>query len=359
MTTGSGTGVQDVCPRDDREEGFEPLKRVRRRLAVAARNASQLPVLAIPPRRVPPRGITFGWELGQRGHAATVSAADENIGDRASAGSCETRPNLIVVSIAERLVDWLPLLWFGFVVLLVFGLWTSGLVPGLLRRIRKFGGFGIEFEFSEDSAKQTRDSIESSLDGVRKTIRRELEADVRARALQSGLKSVLEESRLGTSDNYRATIHIPDPLYDNWLYQLLDYHPKGAGHGRAFSNRAGIIGLAWRLHQDQEWSQSSGISLDELIRQWGMTHREAAERRATDGFKEMLAVPLTDSTQSRPVGLLYLDSKEQGFLGRHEADRLALAEELRVIYNSRLSESLSELVESAMRRSPQLSLEAQ
>jgi len=225
--------------------------------------------------------------------------------------------------------------------------------------MRKFGGFGLEFEFSEDSAKQTRDSIESSLETVRKTIRRELEADVRARALQSGLKSVLERSRLRTADNYRATIHIPDPLYDNWLYQLLDYHPKGAGHGRAFSNRVGIIGLAWRLHQDEEWSQSSGISLDDLIRQWGMTHREAAGRRATDGFKEMVAVPLTDPTDSRPVGLLYLDSKEEGCLGLQRADRLALAEELRGICNEKLSKSLSELVESAMRRSPQLSLEAQ
>lgn len=266
---------------------------------------------------------------------------------------------MVVVAIAERLVDLLPLLWFAFVVVLAVGLWTSGLVPGLLRRIRKFGGFGLEFEFSEDSAKQTRDSIESSLESVRKTIRRELEADVRARALQSGLKSILEASRLGTRDNYRATIHIPDPLYDNWLYQLLDYHPKGAGHGRAFSNRAGIIGLAWRLHQDQEWSQSSGISLDELIRQWGMTHREAADRRASDGFKEMLAVPLTDPSGSRPVGLIYLDSQVQGSLGVERLDRLALAEELRAIYDAKMSKSLSELVESAMRRSPQLSLEAQ
>lgn len=262
------------------------------------------------------------------------------------------------MSIAERLVDWLPLLWFVFVVLLVVCLWATGLVPGLLRRMRKFGGFGLEFEFSVDSAKQTRDSIESSLESVRETIRRELEADVRARALQSGLQSVLEESRLGRSVMYRATIHIPDPLYDNWLYQLLDYHPKGAGHGRAFSNRAGIIGLAWRLRQDQEWSQPDGISIDDLIRQWAMTHREAAERRATDGFKEMLAVPLTDPSQSWPVGLLYLDSKTVGALGPDKAGRLALAKELQAIYLRKLSKSLSELVESAMLRSPQLSLEA-
>ena len=263
------------------------------------------------------------------------------------------------MSIAERLADWLPLLWFGFVVLIVITLWGSGLLQSLLQRTRKFGGFGVEFEFSEGSAKQTRDSVESTLDGVRKTIQRELRADVRARSLQAGLKAVLEGSRLGSGDEYRATVHIPDPLYDNWLYQLLDYHPKGAGNGRTFSTRTGIVGLAWRQNKVEEWSQSSGISLDDLIKQWGMTHREAAQRRASDGTKVMLSIPLMDPSRSRPVGVLYLDSKEQECFGQDRTARLALADELRAIYQGKLSQPLSELVESAMRRSPQLSLEAQ
>ena len=48
---------------------------------------------------------------------------------------------------------------------------------------------------------------------------------------------------------YRATVHIPDVLFSDTLYQLLDYWPKGKGGGRRFSARFGILGLAWRLEE--------------------------------------------------------------------------------------------------------------
>lgn len=261
------------------------------------------------------------------------------------------------MSLADRLAEWLPILWFLFVGLLVLAFWNTGLIPGLIQRTRRFGGFGVEFEFNEPTARQTRDTIEGHLDAIRRTIRRELEADVRAKSLQHGLKLLLEASQLNRHDGYRATIHIPDPLYDNSLYQLLDYHPRGVGHGRTFSGRAGLIGLVWRKDSHEEWDSTRGISLSELIQQWGMTHREAAQRRVLDKTRVMLGISLHDRAMSRQLGVLYLDSEERDYFGSTKADRDALVAELEALYLERLADPLSALVEKAMLRSPQLSLE--
>jgi hypothetical protein len=240
---------------------------------------------------------------------------------------------------------------------LLFALWRSGLLKGLLSRLSSFNAFGVAFKFDEGTAKETRDTIETGLESVRATIQRELEAEVRARSLQYGLETILAASRLSEHYDYRATIHIPDPLYENGLYQLLDYFPRGAGHGRTFSARAGLIGLAWRTDSKREWIQSSAITLPMLMQEWGMTQREAAERRVVDRTKVMMAIPLHDVTGARKVGVLYLDSENHDYFGATEDERQALRKELNDAYQVRLADQLSELVEAAKRRSPQLSLQ--
>jgi hypothetical protein len=264
------------------------------------------------------------------------------------------------VSIAESVVAWMPLLWFALAATIIGWLFASGLVPGMLRRVKRFGGFGVEFEFSEESARLTRDSVESGLSSVRDTIKRELEAEVRARSIAQGLYAVLQATTLATSPgDYRATIHIPDPLYDDWLYQLIDYYPRGSGHGRPFSARAGLIGRAWRLEEDDEWESSpnqSGLSDRQLVAEWGMTKREAAERRV-DQANDLVAIILRDRSESRLVGVLYMDSKVHHRFGADSASRQALVRQLKVEYEVRLAVALTELVEKAMRNSPQLTLE--
>lgn len=260
------------------------------------------------------------------------------------------------MSLADRFAAWLPILWFLFLVAVVTLLWASGLIPGLLARLRKVGGFGVEFEFNEATARQTRETVESQLVTVRDTIRRELEADVRARSLQFGLQAVLDASSLGGEQDFRATIHIPDPLLSNSLYQLLDYVPVGGGHGRTFSARAGLIGRAWRTGAKDWWDSETSISMDKLVGEWGMTRQEAALRQVVDKTKVMLAIPLHDPTRSRPVGILYLDSAVHEKFGGPE-DRMQLMDQLEALYQERLAASLAQLVEAAMRRSPQLTLE--
>jgi hypothetical protein len=44
----------------------------------------------------------------------------------------------------------------------------------------------------------------------------------------------------------RATIHINDVIFPDYLYQLVDYYPGDGGAHRRFSQRYGIIGRSWR-----------------------------------------------------------------------------------------------------------------
>jgi len=201
-------------------------------------------------------------------------------------------------------------LWFAFGVILLIFLWRTNILSGIAARTTKVSGFGLDFEFSEASARETRDSVESSLAPVRTTIVRQLEADVRAYSIQQVFASILDEQLGAGRTDYRATVHIPDPLFENWLYQLVDYHPKGAGHGRSFDSRGGLIGLAWRIGTTQPLRQKEEeLTVDELVQRWGMTRREAAVRK-TDGLRSLLAVVLHDQEHFRRIGVLYLDSTD-------------------------------------------------
>lgn len=212
------------------------------------------------------------------------------------------------MSAAERLSEWLPVLWTLLAIAVLLALLVSGEAGRLLKRITKFGGFGLSFEFTEKSAAETRDAVEQGLDTVRAKIRRRLAADVRTQGLQEALATLIDNAPgLADKRGFRATIHIEDPLYANQLYQLLNYHPKGRGAGRAFSTRSGIIGMAWRNRCSDRWHQG-GTEKTELMRRWGMTPEEAADRVSSDSEKLFLAIPLFDKSATVPIGVFYFDT---------------------------------------------------
>jgi len=118
------------------------------------------------------------------------------------------------------------------------------------------------------------------------------------------------------------------------------------------------------MEKDRRWVQE-GVSADDLVKMWGMTKREADERKV-DNKKAMLALILRDEQDAGPVGVLYLDSTKQDLFGEQQRgqapdefndEQVHFNEMLRAEYKARLAESLTELVESALRKSPQLSLE--
>lgn len=117
-------------------------------------------------------------------------------------------------------------------------------------------------------------------------------------------------------EKYRCTLHVPDIVFADTLYQLLDYEPAGVGRGRIFSIRFGLIGRVWRSRTSgiQKFSLISGgtdgklvVDQSELVRVWGMTKYEA--KTAAEGIPSFLCVMLADA-QNTPVGLFYMDSKD-------------------------------------------------
>lgn len=277
------------------------------------------------------------------------------------------------MSIADRISEWLPIAWFLAGALVLLTLWATGTLDHLFKRLTKFDGFGLSFEFTEKSAQETRTSVEESLGAIRTAIQRKVAADVRTYGLQEAFQTVLEATELKDKKGIRATVHIPDPLYRNQLFQLLDYYPKGGGAGRTFSTRSGIIGMAWRNRKSDSWHQGRSITQTELRRQWGMTEKEAEERLSADRSKLFLAFPLLDPTGAVPIGVFYLDANDRAALGlrrdpdtdtdgaKAEADDYLarIEEQITTQFKAKMSARLTSVVETAKKESPQLSLEGQ
>jgi hypothetical protein len=150
---------------------------------------------------------------------------------------------------------------------------------------------------------------------IRDTVNRILEAEVEP----------LFRRTLNRIPDYRCTIHVPDLLFADSLYQLIDYVPKGEGpRGRLWSVRYGMMGKQWRLGTGAS-SGDVSENPDDLIRDWGMTRAEAqgAGRR-----KSLVCAILKHATRGS-VGILYLDAGEANAFGSNEQSNelLRIAEE--------------------------------
>jgi hypothetical protein len=148
---------------------------------------------------------------------------------------------------------------------------------------------------------------------------------------------------------FRSTIFVQDVLFEDVIYQLLDYYPKGRGRGRTFSRRFGILGRTWRTGQ-HETEGRIPAEVDDLVRYWGMTSDEAA--RAGQGRHSFSCVVLKE-TQDSPVGVLYLDAREPDAFGSSPAEHEQLyASILQGAKRYGLIASLVEVHKEMRRRGP-------
>jgi len=131
-------------------------------------------------------------------------------------------------------------------------------------------------------------------------------AIIKSRMAQDPTKNSLPE--------YRCTIHVPDLLFAETFYQLLDYIPRQSGpetKGRTWSFRFGFIGKLWRSDKQTDIWEDVPTSVQDLIDNWGMTKEEA--ENAGKGRKSFLGVMLEHN--SVPVGLFYMDALETNAFG--------------------------------------------
>ena len=190
-------------------------------------------------------------------------------------------------------------------------------IAELLSPFKSVKLFGTEFVLSEE----TKERVEETFERYRTQVVREYDAWVQKKTIEERLKVVMPEViRLineargklnppkGHLGAYRCTIHVPDLLFAETFYQLLDYYPGRPGgetRGRIRSIRFGIIGKAWRLGESQVVGTVPTNTVDS-VSNWGMTTEEAAV--AAQDRQSFLCVLLRH--QKVGVGLLYMDAKE-------------------------------------------------
>jgi hypothetical protein len=263
-----------------------------------------------------------------------------------------------------------PLVTFVLAIMLM----GSGAIAKLLPLIRSVKAGGVEVEFNPADAKRARATIVDTYRDFNRVAREAYAQAVRVHSIRENLRTSVDAIRgklqvagHWPSEDYRATIHVPDVVISEFLYQLVDYLPSGLGSGRRFSVRRGIIGRCWRLRcslgagdalaptkQDPATANVHGHSPDDtaLVEQWGMTWDEAETWRK-DKRHSFLCILLRDSRGSKaphpPVGILYVDSVAPNAFGTDDVAR-SVAVQLEsdpALHNlgSRVAEALDELRE--------------
>jgi hypothetical protein len=217
--------------------------------------------------------------------------------------------------------SWKPLLeawaWPLSVLVLVLALlaWLSfstaakPVLVVLFSRVRRVTAFGVEFDLSPTAAIQTRTNVEAGFAELRTKIKRQFDALIDEEGLNNKLLAVAENAvrphlTAAALRSYRCTIHIQDILFEDALYQLLDYYPLGGGRGRTRSVRFGMIGRCARLNQ-ADLQVDVTTNAEKLVESWAMTTAEAAtvgrDRRS------FAAVPLFGNDYQL-LGIFYVDA---------------------------------------------------
>lgn len=214
------------------------------------------------------------------------------------------------VDIVTRLVTW-PFVALSAVLVLMS-------YPSILKSIplSAIDLFGTKFVFSKDKADEVSQTASELFSGVSSKVDAAFQLNCSRVQLEDCFRRTMEaiKSRIGTErwpDGFRATLHVSDVVYGDTLYQLLDYFPRGGGHGRRKSIRFGIIGLAFRSEHDQIEPDLQNSAVD-LIRVWGMTGHEAAYASGDREAFACFVLRAPGNIQSPVLGLLYVDAKKAG-----------------------------------------------
>lgn len=288
-------------------------------------------------------------------------------------------PTATLEKIVGKVLTWMGEFIFGFGKLLVslawplvaiFIFWYLFRAPSAPDRVaqlfKPFKSLELgpaKFQLSDE----VKASLEETFAKYRKQVKEQYDQSVKKKSLDEKLKQLLDsQSTIMTAvdaarkaltpdrpalGDYRCTIHVPDLLFAETFYQLLEYFPRQSGpekRGRTWSYRFGFIGKVWRTRtSDLQGTVSTNI--DELINKWGMTKPEA--EAAGKDRPSFLAVLLKHNEV--PVGLFYMDSMEENAFGRKEGTTLFTSIEQELIRLD-IIKNLAEIKEDLSGQSPKI-----
>lgn len=226
--------------------------------------------------------------------------------------------------------------------------------------ISRISFFGTDVSLTTENAAETERTVECAINGYREKAQREYDKLAQQNFVREKLENFvnsdvmslvrerLKDRKASFSDigDLRCTIYVPDALFDDALYQLVDYYPFGGGRGRSKSYRFGLIGLSWRLGRSYIAPLDTLKSVESKIERWGMTREEA--EGAGPGRKSLMCLIARDRHKNR-VGLVYLDSKRDSLFSNEMLARLESSAKLQG-----LGEALARVGQELRARSPQI-----
>jgi hypothetical protein len=239
---------------------------------------------------------------------------------KAKAGPRDGADRIVATFLRDGGKILLAIIWPLLLVVLVLYLLKSRSAPETLRKfLRPFKSVKL-FEAELVLSDEAKTMAEGTFEKYRKQAVENYDLFVQRKRLAEKFENVVTDvaeiirNKTGKPPNqYRCTLHVPDLVFADTLYQLLDYMPNGAGSGRIFSIRFGLIGRVWRSRKSEiqklKLETVEGkevVDQNELIRIWGMSKREA--QTAAEGRPSFLCVMLA-TIEGDPVGLFYMDSK--------------------------------------------------
>jgi hypothetical protein len=193
----------------------------------------------------------------------------------------------------------------------------NSLISGLSGRVKSLSAFGVSLELTPQAATEAKATIETTFADYRSIVVREFDRQVSTRNVDAQFRKLCREfiwphlSAAVTID-LRCTLHVPDILFTEALYQLLDYYPTGGGRGRTYSSRYGILGTCFRSEMDSYRPDVPTVE-EQLIVEWGMNSQEAAA--AGQGRKSFACFIVRKDAHEPTLGIVYLDTKVRNAFG--------------------------------------------
>lgn len=208
--------------------------------------------------------------------------------------------------------------------------WTSDATPAGTTLVRSIRAGGIEMEISSEAVDDVRAQLRGSFRELVGNARDEYERMADLQDIDRRLANVVEQevtahfSQPRPAD-LRATIHVRDIIFRDYLYQLVNYYPKGGGAHRRFSQRYGIIGRSWRSRKSHGTGNAFGnhASEESLVEEWGMTTDEA--HGMLNSRPSCLSILLRSGGVE--MGILYIDFSTENAFGE-DPDAQQFAAEL-------------------------------
>jgi hypothetical protein len=233
----------------------------------------------------------------------------------------------------------------------------------ILRRITHLKTGVVEIELQLEESTDYQEVTTKELRAYRSKIKEAYDTAAARQAIRDRLAGVYRSvtdllASLGkTGGDIRCTVHVPDVLFDETLYQLASYYPKGGGAGRTFSTRRGIMGKAWRLGESQFNVRVPALPKT-LIEDWGMTWEEAQRAAGQTERQSFAAIPLKNAADVA-VGVIFIDAKPPHAFSLDGDDATARDEKLekavmQAVANSDLVAALASVNRELFDRAPAL-----